>query len=121
MLLQADAHEAQIMQVQRTTGSAHTIAEMMEEAEHSKQSSAEHHEHARHQVHLAEGFLSLAKKHHAAATDAALRCHAMHMLAKFGMIDGAAEEAATPTKGLAKAGVHAAAAIAKAKADVAKA
>merc|ERR1719160_2321275 len=87
MLLQADAHEAALKQVQSappTTGSAQTITQMMAKAEREKQASAVHHEQARQQAHLAEGFLSLAAKPHSAAADAALRCKAKQLLAKFG-------------------------------------
>lgn len=53
-------------------------------ASDSKQKSAVHHLHAKRQAHLAEGFLALAAKHHEAATDAATKCKAAHMLEKFG-------------------------------------
>jgi hypothetical protein len=86
-LLQADGSEAKLRQLMsgpNTKKTKQSVKSLNSLAVKSKQASALHHEHAKRQAHLAEGFLSLAAQHHSTAQDAAIRCEAERLMAKFG-------------------------------------
>lgn len=90
LLLQVDQHEDRIRALLAVPTEAHEVATVQRKvrainskADQSKQASAIHHDGARKQAHLAEGFLALARKHHATATDAAARCKAQGVISKF--------------------------------------
>jgi hypothetical protein len=85
-LLQVDQHEDHMRELlaQPTTELVQKqVKAINSKAAMGKQASALHHQHARKQAHLAEGFLALAKQHHEDATDAAKHCRAQAMVAKF--------------------------------------
>jgi len=89
-LLQVDVHEAHVQQLMSTPDMA-LVQEEVQSAStkvaQSKRASATHHQRARQQAHLAEGFLSLAAKSHKAAKEVSLQCQAKHVLAKFGFAE----------------------------------
>lgn len=89
-LLQVDVHSAHVQQLMSTPDMA-LLQQQVQSAStkvvQSKRASATHHQRARQQAHLAEGFLSLAARSHKVAEEASLRCQAKHVLAKFGFAE----------------------------------
>ena len=88
-LLQVDVHEAHVQQLMSTPDMA-LVQEEVQSAStkvaQSKRASATHHQRARQQAHLAEGFLSLAAKSHKAAKEVSLQCQ----------VNGCAHHASAP-------------------------
>lgn len=97
----ADAHQAHAL-VLLQKGTATSAKATQKLAEESKRQSAQHHEHAKKHVHLAENFLSLAMKHHDHATDVALQCKARHILHQFGYAENAMDTYDEKVKEIAK-------------------